>query len=178
MQFTNAIYVLNADAANPADIAIYDATAKTWSTQKVNQGAFDPTNFATILDHDTNVFCASLIFPHILAFINVLVHGLIYLTDAYSAGTLYSLDMQLLKSASSSPIPWNDVQSPDLSVVDGAAIDVAQTPGANTAGYQPTIALAQNHVHFMGVEGAKEGEAKIFVIHCKCLFILFLIFPY
>ena len=31
------------------------------------------------------------------------------------------------------------------------------------ANYEPTIAIAQNHVHFMGIEA---GSADIFVIHC------------
>ncbi|KAF8181611.1 hypothetical protein BJ912DRAFT_608465 [Pholiota molesta] len=138
-EFTNAIYVLNADSANPSSIYIYDATAKSWSTQAVTTGTFDPTNYATILDHDTNVFYA------------------------YSNGNIFSLDMALLKAANSTPIPWNDVQSPDLSV--GTDIAATQTPGANTQGYQPTIALAQNHVHFFGVPGLPAGSLKIFVIH-------------
>jgi len=60
LQFTNAIYVLNADSANPTSIYIYDATAKSWSVQPTQPGKFDYTNFVAILDHDTNVFCASL----------------------------------------------------------------------------------------------------------------------
>ncbi|KDR73239.1 hypothetical protein GALMADRAFT_251824 [Galerina marginata CBS 339.88] len=136
-QFTNAIYVLNADTANPTSVYIYDATAKTWSTQSVTAGKFDPTNFAAILDHDTNVFYA------------------------YSNGEIFSLDMALLKSATSSAIPWNDVQTPDLS----ATASATPTPGANTAGYQPVVALAQNHIHFLGVPGIAAGNAKIFVIH-------------
>ncbi|KAF5309535.1 hypothetical protein D9619_012349 [Psilocybe cf. subviscida] len=138
-QFTNAIYFLNVDSANPSDIYIYDATAKSWSTQTVTTNAFDPLNFATILDHDTNVFYA------------------------YSKGELWSLDMALLKAANSTPIPWNDVQAPDLS--PDAKFGQPANPGGNTAGYQPTIALAQNHVHFMGVPGVPAGSAKIFVIH-------------
>lgn len=60
-QFTNAIYVLGADSSNPAGVYLYDATAKTWSTQSVDPGdKFDPTNFGAILDHDTNVFCSYL----------------------------------------------------------------------------------------------------------------------
>ncbi|KAF9471116.1 hypothetical protein BDN70DRAFT_888444 [Pholiota conissans] len=136
-QFTNAIYVLNADSANPSSIFIYDATAKSWSTQSVVTGTFDPTNFATILDHDTNVFYA------------------------YSNGNIFSLDMALLKSANATAIPWQDVQSPDLSANPSAT----PTPGANTQGYQPVMALAQNHVHFLGVPGLPAGSAKIFVIH-------------
>ncbi|PPQ83693.1 hypothetical protein CVT24_001168, partial [Panaeolus cyanescens] len=137
-QFTNAIYVLNADTANPAAIYIYDATAKSWSMQAVDAGKFDPTDFATILDHDTNVFYS------------------------YSKGEMFSLDMQLLKAAQSAPIPWNDVQQPDLSADQASSAGV---PGANTAGYQPVMALAQNHVHFLGVPGFPAGSAKIFVIH-------------
>lgn len=56
-QFTNAVYVLAADSKNMAAVYIYDATAKSWSTQSVNADKFDPTDFGAILDHDTNVFC-------------------------------------------------------------------------------------------------------------------------
>jgi hypothetical protein len=67
--------------------------------------------------------------------------------------------MGALKAANSTPIPWNVVQQPDLS-------SGTSGPGANTAGYQPTMALAQNHIHFMGVPGLSDGSVKIFVIHC------------
>jgi len=136
-QFTNAIYVVNADSANPSSVFIYDATAKSWSTQSVTTGKFDPTNFEAILDHDTNVFYA------------------------YSGGELFSLDMSSLKAATSSALPWNDVQNPDLSADSNGAV----TPGANTQGYQPVMALAQNHIHFLGISGLPAGDAKIFVIH-------------
>lgn len=65
---------------------------------------------------------------------------------------MFSLDMALLKSATSSPIPWNDVQRPSFATND----------------YQPVMALAQNHIHFMDVPGLSPGNAQIFVIHCKC----------
>ncbi|KAF8632874.1 hypothetical protein AX17_004722 [Amanita inopinata Kibby_2008] len=124
-QYTNAIYVMGADSSNPSAIYIYDAAAKSWSTQSVVTGKFDPTSFDAILDHDTNVFYA------------------------YSKGDLYSLDMGLLKAANSTPIPWNDIQHPDF----------------GTDSYQPVMALAQNHVHFLNVPGLPDGSAKIFVIH-------------
>ena len=61
-QFFNAVYVLSADASNPTAVYIYDAAAKSWSMQAVQNPtgspAFDPTDFKAILDHDTNVFCA------------------------------------------------------------------------------------------------------------------------
>jgi len=129
-EFTNAIYVMGADTANPTSIYIYDATAKSWSTQSVTAGTFDPTNSAAILDHDTNVFYAYA-----------------------NGGELFSLDMQLLKSANSTPIPWVDVQKLSF----------------NTAGYQPVMALAQNHIHFFGVPGTAAGSAIIFVIHFSFL---------
>jgi len=75
--------------------------------------------------------------------------------------------MQEQVAAISTAIPWKDVQSPDLSPHTGNSdIAQAQTPGANTQGYQPVMALAQNHIHFMGVNGVDPGNAKIFVIHC------------
>ena len=79
----------------------------------------------------------------------------------------YSLDVALLKAANSTPIPWLEVQQPDLSVTPSAT----STPGANTNGYQPVMALAQNHIHFLDVPGMPTGNVKIFVIHCMFPFL-------
>jgi len=83
-EFFNAIYVLGADSSKASDIYIYDATAKTWSTQAVTTGNFDPSSFEAILDHDTNFFYA------------------------LSKGELYSLDMGSLTAGNSTPIAWTD----------------------------------------------------------------------
>jgi len=138
-QFYNAIYVLNADIANPTSVYIYAVSTKSWSMQsvKVPPNTINYTNFAAILDHDTNVMYA------------------------YSGGYLSSLDLGSLTTANSTPIPWVEAQQVDLSNDPSGPI----TPGANTAGYQPVMALAQNHIHFMGVPGLPAGEVKIFVIH-------------
>jgi hypothetical protein len=85
-QFTNAIYVTNGDNSNPSSISIYDATAKSWSTQSVTTGSFDPSSFYAILDHDTNEFYA------------------------LSHGELFRLDMSLLKAANSTALQWVDVE--------------------------------------------------------------------
>jgi len=84
-QFTNAIYVLGADTANPSSVYIYDAATKSWSAQSVTTGAFSPSSFDAILDHDTNVFYA------------------------LSTGDLFFLDMGQLTSANSSALSWVDV---------------------------------------------------------------------
>ena len=63
LKFTNAVYVTNGDKSSPSSIYIYDATAKSWSTQAVTTGTFNPASFNAILDHDTNVFCAFLPTP-------------------------------------------------------------------------------------------------------------------
>jgi len=84
-QYTNAIYVMGADTANPASVYIYDTTASSWSQQPVTTGGFDPTSFNAILDHDTNVFYA------------------------LSHGEMYFLDMKALKASSGSAISWTDV---------------------------------------------------------------------
>ncbi|KAG5724835.1 hypothetical protein E4T56_gene12610 [Termitomyces sp. T112] len=123
-QFTNAIYVLGASSSSPSSIYIYDAAAKSWSTQAVNTGSFDPSSFNAILDHDTNVFYA------------------------LSKGEMFDLDMGSLKVANSTPVAWGDVQSSGFG-----------------ADYQPVMALAQNHIHFLDVPGVAAGSAKIFVIH-------------
>ncbi|KAG2067094.1 hypothetical protein BDR04DRAFT_1105620 [Suillus decipiens] len=88
-QYTNAIYAINADSKNPSSLYIYDATAKSWSTQAVDAGSFDYSSFDAILDHDTNVFYA------------------------LSQGNLFSLDMGSLSAANSTPLNWvNDEQAP------------------------------------------------------------------
>ncbi|KIY46912.1 hypothetical protein FISHEDRAFT_46334 [Fistulina hepatica ATCC 64428] len=94
-EYTNAIYVLGADADSPSDIYIYDATAESWSTQNVTTGDFDPSDFVTILDHDTNYFYA------------------------LSNGELYNLNMGLLKTANSTPVVWDSVSAPAHFSTDG-----------------------------------------------------------
>jgi hypothetical protein len=123
-EFTNAVYVTNGDKSNPSSIYIYDATAKSWSTQAVTTGTFDPSSFNAILDHDTNEFYA------------------------LSHGELFRLDMGLLKAANSTPLQW---------------VDVEQAP--YPSGYQPVMALAQNHIFFLNVPGTAAGSADIYVIH-------------
>jgi len=86
-QFFNAIYVLNGDKSNPTHIHIYDAAAKTWSTQHTSSGSLDYASVDAILDHDTNVFYA------------------------LSHGEMYSLDFGNIKATSlDSELAWNDVQ--------------------------------------------------------------------
>jgi hypothetical protein len=149
------------DTANPTFIYIYDATAKSWSNQTVVTNSFDYSNFAAILDHDTNFFCA-FVFLFSLYLVNRMLNLPLSSLDAYSSGDTYSLDMALLKAGTGTAIPWNSVQQPDLSANTSGTI----IPGANTAGYQPVLALAQNHVQFLNVPGLPAGSCKIFVIHC------------
>ncbi|EGN92587.1 hypothetical protein SERLA73DRAFT_190953 [Serpula lacrymans var. lacrymans S7.3] len=67
---------------------------------------------------------------------------------ALSGGNLFSLDMGLLKAANSTPLAWtNDKAAP------------------YPADYEPVMALAENHVHFLDVPGVAAGSADIFVIH-------------
>jgi hypothetical protein len=82
--------------------------------------------------------------------------------DAYSKGDIFNLNMGLLKVANSTPIAWKDVR---------------QVPW-DSNDYQPTMALAQNHVHFLGVPGVSDGSAKIFVIHCALPRSVFWMEPY
>jgi hypothetical protein len=72
---------------------------------------------------------------------------------ALSGGALYSLDMGNLKAGNPTAIFWNDVQEPEFAA----------------AGYQPVMALAQNHIHFLNVPNLPPGQAKIFVIHFSYL---------
>ncbi|THG96499.1 hypothetical protein EW026_g5343 [Hermanssonia centrifuga] len=123
-QFFNAVYVMNGDASNPSAVYIYDAGAKSWSTQSVTTGTFDPSSFNAILDHDTNVFYA------------------------LSKGEVFFLDLGSLKVANTTALPW---------------VDVGKSPYPAT--YEPVMALAQNHIHFLDVPGTPAGDADIFVIH-------------
>jgi len=70
--------------------------------------------------------------------------------DALSHGELSRMDMGLLKAANSSALQW---------------VDVEQVP--YQSGYEPVMALAQNHVFFLNVPGVPAGSASIYVIHCK-----------
>ncbi|KZP28123.1 hypothetical protein FIBSPDRAFT_817717 [Athelia psychrophila] len=90
-QFTNAIYVINSDTANPNSVYIYNAGTPGWSMQQTTPGGFDISNFEAVLDHDTNVFYA------------------------LSQGELYFLDMGLLVTANSTAITWTDVQTSPFS---------------------------------------------------------------
>ncbi|KAF9652278.1 hypothetical protein BDM02DRAFT_3153749 [Thelephora ganbajun] len=71
---------------------------------------------------------------------------------ALSKGAMYSLNMDTLKVARSGAIPWNLVQKPDL-----------------LQNYNPVMALAQNHIHFLNVGNDGPGKARIFVIHYSYL---------
>ncbi|KAG7446754.1 uncharacterized protein BT62DRAFT_1005135 [Guyanagaster necrorhizus] len=68
---------------------------------------------------------------------------------ALSKGELYSLDMGSLTAANSTSLSWNDIEAPSFT----------------TTGYNPVMALAQNHIHFLDVPGNAAGTANIFVIH-------------
>jgi len=102
-QFFNAVYVMNGDSANPSDVYIYNAGAKSWSTQTVTTGSFDPSDFNAILDHDTNVFYA------------------------LSKGELFFLDMGEMTTANSSALSWVDVEkSPYPSTYTSPVMALAQ----------------------------------------------------
>lgn len=75
------------------------------------------------------------------------------LSDALSKGTLFSLNMDTMKAAKSDSIEWNLVQ---------------QFPFPDN--YDPVMALAQNHIHFLDVGNDGPGIARIFVIHCELSF--------
>lgn len=58
--------------------------------------------------------------------------------------------MKDLKTASSDALSWSDVG-----------------PSPYGAEYQPVMALASNHIHFLDVPKVPPGSADIFVIHCE-----------
>ncbi|KAH9831157.1 uncharacterized protein C8Q71DRAFT_782995 [Rhodofomes roseus] len=86
-QYYNAVYVMNGDSSDKSAVYIYDAAKKSWSTQSVTTGKFDPSNFVAVLDHDTNVFYA------------------------ISGTDLYFLNMGSETTANSSALSWVDVET-------------------------------------------------------------------
>jgi len=58
--------------------------------------------------------------------------------------------MGALNAAQSSALSW---------------VDVGKAP--YPAGYDPVMALAQNHIYFLDIPGVPAGSAMIFVIHCE-----------
>jgi len=64
---------------------------------------------------------------------------------------MYFVHMGSLVSANSTAVSWTQVGNPSF----------------DTTGYKTTMALAENHIHFVGVPGAAAGDAFIFVIHCE-----------
>jgi hypothetical protein len=71
--------------------------------------------------------------------------------DALAGGVLSSLDLGTQTQATGSSLSWNNVGNPSFT----------------TTNYKPTMALAQNHIHFIGVPNSQPGTADIFVIHCE-----------
>ncbi|KAK1229237.1 hypothetical protein PQX77_007712 [Marasmius sp. AFHP31] len=88
-QFFNAVYVLNADKSNPSAVYIYDAGAKSWSTQNVASGGPDMSSAVSILDHDTNVFYT------------------------LAQQKMWSLDMAS-KTAAADTVTWESVRNPEF----------------------------------------------------------------
>ncbi|KAF8589095.1 hypothetical protein K439DRAFT_1645192 [Ramaria rubella] len=68
---------------------------------------------------------------------------------ALANSTMSSLDLGEEVTANSTALTWNTVGNPSFT----------------TTNYNPTMALAQNHIHFIGVPGSQPGTADIFVIH-------------
>lgn len=63
---------------------------------------------------------------------------------------MYHLDLGQQINATNAALSWVQVGNPPF----------------DTTNYKPTMALAENHVHFIGVASAPAGDAFIFVIHC------------
>ncbi|KAJ3409286.1 hypothetical protein HDV05_004532 [Chytridiales sp. JEL 0842] len=83
-QYSDVIYVMGADSANPSDIHIFDVATRSWSTQKTS-GLGDPAYATAILDRNTQV---------------------IY---AFSNGKFQYARTEGIKTAQSTPINWVDV---------------------------------------------------------------------
>ncbi|KIO33860.1 hypothetical protein M407DRAFT_65170 [Tulasnella calospora MUT 4182] len=66
-----------------------------------------------------------------------------------SGDNLYQLNMSDQVSAESGTLKWQEVDKPNF----------------KTDGYNPVMAIADNHVFFLNVPGNRAGEANIFVIH-------------
>ncbi|KAJ7054081.1 hypothetical protein C8F01DRAFT_1163830 [Mycena amicta] len=150
-QFFNAIYVLGADTSNPAAIYIYDASAKSWSTQSITAGGFDPTSFEAILDHDTNVFYA------------------------LSHGETWSLLMNDQKAATSSALAWQDQGTAEITTTNYDPVmaiaqnhifffGVPNTPAGSTPIYVIHFGFWQAGAQPMGNFPTTHGQAVSFFL--------------
>lgn len=66
-----------------------------------------------------------------------------------SGDNLHQLDMSDQVAAKSDPLKWEEVNKPNF----------------KTDGYDPVMAIADNHIFFLNVPGNGAGETNIFVIH-------------
>ncbi|KAG8924428.1 hypothetical protein FRC03_010861 [Tulasnella sp. 419] len=90
-QFQNAIYIINADNANPTNVHIYDPMNDQWSVQPTDVSVgVKPESSGIVLDHDTNVFFAM------------------------SEGMLYELRMDELRVGVPVPRRWEPVRRPEF----------------------------------------------------------------
>ena len=64
---------------------------------------------------------------------------------------MFFLNMGSMTAANSTELSWSDVGAPEA--------------WGDLSSYSPVMALAQNHIHFIGVPGLSPGQADIFVIH-------------
>lgn len=87
-QYSNALYVLNADTTQPSNMHIYSFETQSWTTQQLDGAGTDPNSLTAILDRNTNVFFA------------------------LSNSKLYSLDMGTLAQSDGTTRPWVAVQDP------------------------------------------------------------------
>ncbi|KAF5319818.1 hypothetical protein D9611_012874 [Ephemerocybe angulata] len=147
-QFFNAVYVLNADASDPTSVYMYDITKKSWSKQ------------ATTLPGKDKVPLQSFDITRGFGAILDRDTNVFY---ALTGGEMLSLNLGEQKAATGEAVVWNDVGE--------MALAKADVEGSGAQGYEsPTMALAQNHIHFIGgVPGLKEGDARVFVIHFSYL---------
>ncbi|KAJ9101629.1 hypothetical protein QFC20_005158 [Naganishia adeliensis] len=104
-QYNNAMYVLNADAAAPSDVYIFNFDAKSWSKQTTSS-APDLASGTSILDHDTNVF---------------------FTLPAGSSASLYQLDLNAItNAASSNAVAWEAVSSTSFQQGAGQGVVMAE----------------------------------------------------
>lgn len=68
-----------------------------------------------------------------------------------SKGELFFLNMGAETKANSTALQWTDAGS--------------SSTWGDLSNYDPVMALAQNHIHFINIPGASAGTADIFVIH-------------
>ncbi|KAJ3100052.1 hypothetical protein HDU97_002536 [Phlyctochytrium planicorne] len=136
-QYINTLYVVNGDKANPYDVHFYQVSTGKWSTQKAQKAPEGgPTIGTAVTALDHNT-------------------NVFYSYDVETS-TMYALVVgDNAQVATTETLSWKVMTS----------ISFGGLAQGSKNKLTPAVGPAHNHLHYINTPGAKDGEARIFVIH-------------